>query len=327
MKKLLYIKANLERVPKLRIVTKIIQKNKNILVCKKSFDNLSLKHLKKIRNNEIIWQRYIKNIGKVLKSKIKGDHLYYKYIKKDTLDKKISNALLAKDFNKATLYFKKGIDLINKIPNFKIKTHPKINDYLSIFGLKPNLKCAFFKTSNIDITSENLIFSKKTIYFLDCEWVFDFPIEKDYIIFRYLISILPKNQPLFSTFKSLIFSEYGYKGFYIPDSWLQYSYPTKASKKRIIYFSKKEKHFQNYVLGNYPNTEPVKINKNINQTFYNIFEKVQSIETKNSNLIKENNELVQKDATRCNTNILPKFNHYLTQKIKKLINRFRSNRW
>jgi len=259
MTKILYSKSNLRRKNKFKILTTIVKNDQNIKVYKESICSESNKHLLSILKNEKIWQNYIKDLGFVLPGKlINNNKIEYKYINHPTLEYKIYENLANKNFAKATKYFKEGIDIINNLPSQKINKYQNKSQYQKIFGLEPETNQKFILKGNIDVVAENIIIKNKKNFFIDCEWLFDLPIEVNFLKYRYTLNLLPKLKTLFNFIEDDTFHSFGYQGLYIPSSWLKYAFPTQKDQEGIIKFAQKELYFQKYVFNTIPQDQPIK---------------------------------------------------------------------
>ena len=259
MTKILYSKSNLRRKKKFKILTTIVKNEQSTKVYKESICSESNKHLLSILKNEKTWQNYIKDLGFVLPGKlIDKNKIEYKYIDHSTLEYKIYENLVNKNFVQATKYFKKGIDIINSFPSQKINKYSNKSQYKKIFGLEPEINQNFILKGNIDVVAENIIIKNKKIFFIDCEWLFDFPIEVNFLKYRYTLNLLPKLKNLLNFIKDDTFHSFGYLGLYIPSSWLKYAFPVKKDQEQIINFAQKELYFQKYVFNTTPKDQPIK---------------------------------------------------------------------
>lgn len=259
MTKILYSKSNLRRKKKFKILTTIVKNDQDIKVYKESICSESNKHLLSILKNEKTWQNYIKDLGFVLPGKlINNNKIEYKYIDHSTLEYKIYENLANKNFTQATKYFKKGIDIINNFPFQKINKYPNKSQYKKIFGLEPEVNQNFILKGNIDVVAENIIIKNKKTFFIDCEWLFDFPIEVNFLKYRYTLNLLPKLKNLLNFIENDTFHSFGYQGLYIPSTWLKYAFPIQKDQEQIIKFAQKELYFQKYVFNTISQDQPIK---------------------------------------------------------------------
>ena len=234
------------------------------------------------------WQNYIKDLGFVLPGKlIDKNKIEYKYIDHSTLEYKIYENLANKNFVQATRYFKKGIDIINSFPSQKINKYSNKSQYKKIFGLEPEVNQNFILKGNIDVVAENIIIKNKKIFFIDCEWLFDFPIEVNFLKYRYTLNLLPKFKTILNFIEDDTFHSFGYPGLYIPSSWLKYAFPIKKDQKQIINFSQKELYFQKYVFNTIPKDQPIKSEISLLQPNPNAFTQITKLTEENTQLNQE----------------------------------------
>lgn len=305
MAKILYSKSNLRRKKKFRILTTIVQDGRNITVFKKSIYSESSRHLLSILKNEKKWQNYIGDLGCVQSGKLIDNKIEYTYLNYPTLEYKLCDSIINKNFTEATRYFKKGIDIIDNLPSQKIIKYQNKNQYIKIFGLEPESNQKFVIVGNIDVVAENIIIKNKNVFYIDCEWLFNFPIEVNYIKYRYILNLLPKLKNLLNFIKIDTFNSFGYQGLYIPSTWLKYAFPTKKDQELIIKFAQKELYFQKYVFNTIPQDQPINCELSLLPPHTNAFTQIK-------NLTEENIQLKQKTLdNEIQKNIIENLNNSL----------------
>jgi len=243
----LYSQSNLMRKKPFRIITSIVTNNKNkIVVLKKPVTKSAEKHIKQIHHNEIIYQKYLQGIGQVLISQPVNKHLEYNYIKNLSLDLQIVRALTDNNYPLATSYFSSGLNIINKLPSIKLNKYPQnqLKNYSKIFKKIPNTPNIFFPVGNIDINTDNIFIDSGTVTFIDCEWITNFPIEKNFILYRYCFYCAIKYSHLFTNTDTINIVEFWPEGPFLPQQWFDLAFDSHL--KLQDYFLM-ENNFQNYV--------------------------------------------------------------------------------
>jgi len=249
MKRLLYIKSNFNRKEKYRIITSIYKNNGHFFVSKKPASPLAGDHLKNIIVSEKHWQNFIGNKGKVIKGQLTNETIEYKFLNHKTLDTLIVDSLSNKRFISATKYFFIGINIINNLPSHKINTFPtdKLNKYFKYFGATPLPGQQYLDIANLDIATDNLILDSQTTYFLDCEWITDFPVEKNMLIYRYCLYSALKYRQFFKNFNKLDLTEFAYSELFLPTKWLMHIFTPVEIKNNLENYFLKEENFQAYL--------------------------------------------------------------------------------
>lgn len=249
MKKIFYTQSNFNRKEPYRILTSIYKSNNRLFVSKKPVSPLAINHLKHIATSEYKWQKFIGNRGKVIKGKLVDGTLEYKFLVHKTLDSLISTSLANKQLLLATQYFLSGIHIIDSLPSHKISTYPSnmLNQYLDHFDISPTSGKQFLDIANLDIATDNLILDSQQVYFLDCEWVTDFPVEKKFLLYRYCLYSALKYRQLFQNFNNLDLVEFAYGGLFFPANWLVSAFSKTEIKNDLENYFLKEEGFQTHI--------------------------------------------------------------------------------
>lgn len=182
---LLYKKYSVERNDNYKISTSIIKKDGDVYVVKEAATKEALFHIQKMkRYEEILNDQYKNTILRINKSILKNDTIIFEYVDGKTLENildeyyKKNNLLKIKEIAENYVYvLKNDIEKNNKFyvtENFK-----------EIFGdIKFNKKYYAAEVNNIDLIFSNIIINNKKWNVIDYEWVFEFPVPIDFIVFR-----------------------------------------------------------------------------------------------------------------------------------------------
>lgn len=189
VEKIQFARYNRQRKKEFRTGTYIQEHNGKKKVVKKALNIEAQEHIAHMKQNEKIWKNILPNISCVEGSFINGDY-EVPYIEGISLE-----AYFYKYRNNGELF----VDLVKKIigdyfvPGSKTISFYKTDEFVAIFGedCPDDAKC--LPVSNIDITLSNvkLLDSGEVVNF-DYEWVFDFPIPYEYIIWRMLSQLYAK---------------------------------------------------------------------------------------------------------------------------------------
>lgn len=186
--KLIFSKYSDSRDNEYKIRTSIlIDKRGNKKVEKIPLNKKSINHIEKIYNNYTILKSQYENSDFHLETCRKLDNK----IEFDYIEGKTFVEILNEEFDK------NGLEaVIEKIKTLKEKLYKLSNnekfeiseEFKKVFGsvkLDENKKC--IKPANIDFIGTNLIYSNGKFHIIDYEWVFNFYIPIDYIVYRIVL--------------------------------------------------------------------------------------------------------------------------------------------
>ncbi len=174
MKKIVYSKINSTRRKEFQTITRIIKTDNASFVVEKT--GLNNGHIKDMYSNIMEYSKlYRENIvlpkleGNTLSTPlVEGELLINAYNKKED-DKVISilHSLLDKEEN--VIPFKMSDGFASLFPNVTVPQN-----------------VPSYKISNIDMILENIILTKTGVTIIDLEWIFLFPIPRDFVLYRIL---------------------------------------------------------------------------------------------------------------------------------------------
>ncbi len=229
MENVLYAKFSSERKKEFQILTKIVLEKEQKHLYKFALNEKARSHI----NNIIINKEKIKkiednNIKVVNATKICDDQIELEYIDGKTLDNIIVEKLCNNEDSDTLDIIMHFINMIKPEKRFVVS-----DEFKNVFGeiniTEFNFLCD--DISNVDLLFGNVIIKDDIYYISDYEWVFDFQVPFEYIIFRSLE--LNTEISIWGTkVKNEVFSRLG-----IDESM------------RIMFYNM-EKNFQNYVSGN-----------------------------------------------------------------------------
>ena len=244
----LYARSHLARKPEFRLLTRFIKSDKTVTVVKSPIGEEAKPHIFSIIENEQKIQRLYSKVLSVLLGELKKDSLVYPYLGEPSLELQMEQALIQKNFAELHHLFQKGLSVINQLPTQVLEAHPQPKEYKRWFGQHPDLSLPMVELGLIDLTPGNLIATSGKYTLLDCEWVAHFPIEREFIAFRYLWSMVTHFSSLFKLYaKDFDLYVIGNHDFVVPKSWLS-AIIGEANSNILTQYLKKEASFQNYVL-------------------------------------------------------------------------------
>jgi hypothetical protein len=264
--KILYVKNNSERAKNLQLKTIIYEKDGQRFVKKQALVKEAIPHLKKMKES------YEKLTASIIDPKIKlakiinesENSLTFEFIDGISLEKKFYDAIKLGDHAINTL-IKEYIQILKTgFKTTKFDSSTAINDqFRKTFGHNDYTKfdgeLSFHDISNIDLIFSNIIFKDNNIYLIDYEWIFEFNIPINFIIFRQFENfIFPDNirkniyEILNITISKNIFTNMN-KNFimnYITNDQAFYQYADNYKKYNPNYLQliqNKENHIQNLI--------------------------------------------------------------------------------
>lgn len=229
--RLIYAKYNRLRKKAFQIKTEIWKTENTWLVKKSPLNKAAQKHISQLRNNEMKWienplrvRQFVGEIqeGKHIAPYIEGtdlDATFYKY------------RYNIKKFTKQFLLYKDTYFTIDKkcLMPFYIT-----DEFVTIFGGQAPTEKGSLKFTNVDMIFSNLrLTSGGELYCIDCEWVFDFPVPYEFIIWRSAMC-------LYLEFKAYLKNQITAEKFLVKIG---------IPKENIPVYENMEKNFQNYVYG------------------------------------------------------------------------------
>ena len=186
--KLIFSKYSDSRDNEYKIRTSIlIDKRGNKKVEKIPLNKKSINHIEKIYNNYAILKSQYENSDFHLETCRKLDNK----IEFDYIEGKTFVEILNEEFDKNGL--EAVIERIKELKEklYKLSNNEKFEiseEFKKVFGsvkLDENKKC--IKPANIDFIGTNLIYSNGKFHIIDYEWVFNFYIPIDYIVYRIVL--------------------------------------------------------------------------------------------------------------------------------------------
>ena len=183
----IFSKYSVSRDRKFRIRTSIFKNYENEKIVRKfALSKEGMDHLKKISENyELLKDQYKNSEFNIVECRKKEDYLEFDYVNGKTLTE-LFNELAEKNTNniiKEVRMIKNKLCQMSKGEIFNSNS----KEFENIFGkVEFNDKIEVIKPANIDFIGSNIIINDK-INIIDYEWVFNFSVPINYIIYRILL--------------------------------------------------------------------------------------------------------------------------------------------
>ena len=138
---------------------------------------------------------------KYLPCKFKKNHIYYEFLKGNSLENLIMESILQNDKKK---FFKLIEDYYDALFYKSSESNKFTTDkFLSIFKEKSKEKFHCHDNSNLDLNFSNIFIIDNEFVAIDYEWLFDFKVPIEYIFYRTINYYIESNR-LFRNFISLV---------------------------------------------------------------------------------------------------------------------------
>lgn len=189
MKQAIFSVIQLTRTKRFSVTTQILKRNNKIFVRKQPNDETAIPHLNEMLTNYTKLKSNNHHDG-VVYAPVSRDlelknAINFNYIEGGNAERILLNAILEKN---DSLAFEIIDKLISYICSFKsINTDPSLNNHYSkVFGTSYTQRIECNEIGIIDLNLDNIIIDKNNTWnVIDYEWVFPFPIPREYIIKRF----------------------------------------------------------------------------------------------------------------------------------------------
>lgn len=194
--------------------------------CARKYDIFSEMNEKyEILNKEFLNVRY-------LKPNVENGLLIYPYIKGDSLEVRLIHKL--HDIEGLVREFKEILRTYFTVSDIYISYFIITDDYINIFGEQyVKTKEKALRVTNIDMLLQNLIVRTDEVICIDYEWVFDFPIPFEFVLYRCV-------ETFYRKFQMYIMHKYNWKEFLIE---------LGIKEENISIYQHMNRHFYDYITG------------------------------------------------------------------------------
>lgn len=214
--KTVYAKFNSERVPKFQTVTKILQDGKGLKhVVKEALCDQANRHIDMIASNYSLLKSHY-HID-LVEPKKEGNQLIFPMAGGVSLERAMIEAVAAGDESKFEHYINLFIEYIDHFVSKREAVFKPCEIFLSIFGeWTDDDPQDLIQIANVDLIFGNIFIDGNDKFTLiDYEWVFDFEIPKNYIIWRafYQFGSYHLGTPAVAGFKKILDGKINNKSF------------------------------------------------------------------------------------------------------------------
>lgn len=180
---MLYSKYNRERLPKFQTGTIVFKSNDQLVVKKVALTDKAVDHVKNIYANYELLKQIKMDITS---AKLEGHEVLFEYVAGESFEHRLLKAVIERDKNKIFRLLETYKSIIKNMGFTFYRNFKSCLQFEAIFGKQVEIENVIcFDIANIDLAFENLIFTSNDNYkIIDYEWVFNFPIPVDYIIYR-----------------------------------------------------------------------------------------------------------------------------------------------
>ena len=234
----IYTKISNQRDVKFRLKTEITNKDGSLFVIKKSLNKGDNSHIDNIYKNYMN-AKSIKSDINLLEVFKCDEYIYSYFLDGILLYDKLFDIYEKKDINHLKFEIENFIKKFFSYPEIQFRQTDEFKKIFGEFEFGENIKS--FVISNIDMIPSNFIFRDEDVFLIDLEWMFNFPIPKKYILFRFILNLNFLNN---KNHELNIILDY----FFSPEL--------------ISIFFKMEENFQKYVRGNSYSLEDINIRIN-----------------------------------------------------------------
>lgn len=187
-----------ERKKEYQTKTVIFGSEDNPKVTKEYLKNCSRPYdiLERMNSNCSILQEEYENIT-YLKPSYSNNSITYDYIHGNTMEVELSQYI--HDADKLVIEIRKRIDQYITCRYDRMKDFYITEAYEELFGqIVPETMEKSLPLTNLDLLFSNIIMKDDIAYCIDYEWVFDFPIPYEYVIYRSIVAFYSKYNMYFS---------------------------------------------------------------------------------------------------------------------------------
>lgn len=228
----LFAKYSRDRKKEYQIATLVMEKDGKKFVLKRPLSKEAKSHVIKLKENEIKWKNIMPQLsyieGDICGNEYKTPYLEGKNIDEALFDHRHHHKKMMEEVRKLKDQYLSFSE--DSMIDFDIT-----EQFIEIFGNPEEsiLESKCLAVTNVDMTFSNLRTQGDDIYSFDYEWIFDFPIPYDYVIWRAV------NQ-LYDKYAIYLRNKIGRKNFLIGIG---------IEEKKIDTYEKMEHNFEKYVYG------------------------------------------------------------------------------
>lgn len=182
--KIIYAKFNRERLPYFQTLTKIVEyDNGSRAVIKEPLTESAVTHIKTIYDNYSTMTA--DNNIKLCKSRLENNTIIFDMASGESFEKKLLANLYSGDISAFYKLMDSFNDYLDSMVTIKKIKFTPCAQFSEIFGeFQSDELCDILNIANIDLIFGNIFIDDESITQIDYEWVFSFPILKEFILWR-----------------------------------------------------------------------------------------------------------------------------------------------
>ncbi len=212
MRQIEFVKYNRTRDRKFQLKTEIIRTGEILSVEKTALDVLGAAHIRSFRDK----YEKIKDLNPRIRFlepvfSNNGMTVSFPYLEGETIGDRLGSEIHMGEVPYGAL--REAMALVfpedfGKDPAPVENFHPS-EEFISVFGPVADMKDRIVPVSNVDGLFENLMLAGGTVYGIDYEWVFDFPVPAKFLHYRNLLYFYRRYEGILKASQQEIFSGFG----------------------------------------------------------------------------------------------------------------------
>ena len=221
-----FISANMERKSKYRINRKIYKSGRKKQFIISPDNNEAIEFLHKIVKRETLAKKYFGKKAKVVTSRFKDNNLIYPYIPFPNMTDLLAQSISDGDPDFGRKWIDEYIQFLLKLPSKKCIPEEFMKE-LGIASGEITSPVNCLNCGIVDCVPHNILIdqSSNKYYVIDNEFIYDFPVPTDFLIWRAISTLVFDLQDQIQSHVSrerpvVIFCGHGINRHYIPVSWL-----------------------------------------------------------------------------------------------------------
>ena len=253
--KILLSKTGYWRKDTFRVRTDLIESKNKVIVRKTALGEKSNLIIENIENiYQKLKNKLPKNVFLAKPGQRYGSSIDFEFCKGEMLEKKIEDELIRKDFDLSKQLFFKGADIITGLPSYKNKIGNE-KQFVSFFKIDKKYldwELDFINPSLDELTADHIICDDKKCFIIDYEIFLNFPIPKEFVLFRYQFHLLNTLQQVIGAIACSAFTmDFYLKDLFIPTIWQEKYKLNKNKKLLFLELEKKKQEYLNWEKNDY----------------------------------------------------------------------------
>lgn len=231
LQRTLFAKYNRTRKEEFQIATRILEEKGGRYVEKAALDSPGAWHILSFERNYAPLRSFNPAV-QVLEPHMSSDGraVRFGFLEGETLAERLGGEI--RDGKAPVEAIRSAMKMLFDVPEAQLRPFEVTPEFTEVFGDIPKLEDASYKVSNIDGLFENIMVVEGTLYCLDYEWIFDFPVPAHFVQYR-----------------NLAYFYYRYEGLLDYAGLEAFLLEFSVSREMAAIYSSMEQAFQAYVHG------------------------------------------------------------------------------